>query len=224
MKPSCELTSLIEGYPHSASFKTQDTGRYLYANHRFADDVGFAHPDELIGLTVHDLQFARTPSGSAQARALAQLDFEACEKREMARRCFAFCKTDSGKLQFDEVLKLPVTGRHNTILGVVTLQNDLTHTLSPTQVYQAYRCCYQGAEAISRTLQFLGIEHCFTVNPTEAPFKILLARAERLSTKQIAQQLGISPRTVDYQIDSLRNRLLDGDLRRVLRLVKRESR
>jgi hypothetical protein len=220
MKPSSELTSVIERYPHSASFKTQDTGTYLFANRRFAEDVGATSADALIGLTVHDLRFASSPTGSVQAAELARLDAAACSGRDMARRCFAFCKTDSGDLQFDEVIKLPVIGRCNKVIGVVTFQNDFTSTLTPMKVFLSYRQFYNSAEAVKRTLRFLGIEQYFVAVPTEAPFKIFLAKAERLSNKQIGRMLGLSPRTVDYQVNALRNRLIDGDLRRVLDLVK----
>jgi len=223
MKSENELISIIENYPHPASFKEADTGKYIAANICLAREAGIHKPQDLIGLTVHDLEFAQSNWGARQASTIAELDFRACEKKIFTSDRFIFFETGSGEVQFDEVTKLPVLGHTKNILGVVTYQRNLTSTFSPSEVYELYRHFYDASEAIKRVLIYLGIEKCFTIQPTEAPFRVFLAKAERYSNKQIAKSLGISYRTVDCQIEALSNRIADGDLRRVLSLIKRRD-
>ena len=223
MQPETGLISIIEKYPCSASFKEADTGKYILANDRLALDIGIHNPKDLIGLTVHDLEFAQSKEGIQQAKRIAELDFFACEKKEIAQSKFVFCKSDSGDVLYDEVIKLPVLGHSGNILGVVTYQRNLTPNLPLNQVYDLYRHFYDAPEAITRMLNYLGIEQSFSTHPTEAPLRIFLAKAERYSNKQIGRLLGISHRTVDYQFDALRNRVIDGDLRHVLTAIKRRD-
>jgi len=129
MKSESGLMSVIEKYPYAASFKEADTGKYILANDRLALDIGIQNPKDLIGLTVHDLQFAQSKQGTQQAQRIAKFDFFACEKKEPAQSQFVFCKSDSGDVLYDEVIKLPVLGQSGNILGVVTYQRNLTSTL-----------------------------------------------------------------------------------------------
>lgn len=126
-------------------------------------------------------------------------------------------------MQFDEVIKLPVLGHSGNVLGVVTYQHNLTSTLPLNQVYDVYRRFYAAPEAVKRVLAYLGITQCFATQPTEAPFRILLAKAQFYTNKEIGRLLGISHRTVDYQFSALRNKVVDGDLLHVLALIKRRK-
>jgi len=223
MKSESGLISFIQNYPHPASFKEADTGKYIIVNHCLAQETGLSNTEDLIGLTVHDLQFAKSGEGLQQAKRIAELDYLASEKKSLASDRFAFFESGNGEVQFDEVTKVPVLGHGGNILGVVTYQSNLTPTLPLNQVYDLYRRFYDASEAIARMLNYLGIEQYFSIHPTEAPLRIFLAKAERYSNKQIGRLLGISHRTVDYQFDALRNRVIDGDLRHVLTAIKRRD-
>jgi len=76
--------------------------------------------------------------------------------------------------------------------------------------------------AIKRILAYLNVEQYFIRPPTEAPLRVFLAKAQRCYTdKEIARRLGISHRSVEWQTQALSNRIVDGNLDRVLSLVKR---
>jgi len=90
-------------------------------------------------------------------------------------------------------------------------------------VYDSYRRFYTAPEAIKRVLAYLGITQCFTTLPTEAPLRILLAKTQSYTNKEIGRLLGISHRTVDYQFSALRNKVVDGDVHRVLAIIKRRN-
>jgi len=221
MNSEIELDSIIKKHPYSASFKEADTGKYILVNDRLARDVGAADPQELVGLTVHDLQSTQTKALSDTAAQIEKLDFLACENKEPAQSRLMFCKSDGGAVLYEEIIKVPVLSRGGKTLGVVTYQRNLTPIMPLNDVYNAYRRFYTAPEAVEHMLNYLDIKHCFSTPPSEAPLRVLLARAERYSNKQIGNLLGISHRTVDYQLDALRDRVIDGDLRHVLALIAR---
>jgi len=181
--------------------------------------MGVQDPQDLVGLTVSDVTFLQPDWGGKFANIVAELDFRAAQERTAVSSKHPFLDA-SGEAQFEEVIKSPIYGsRSKKILGIITYRQDLTDRLSCSEVYALYRNFYAAPEAINRVLAYFGIAQCFAIPPSEAPFRILLAKAQRYSNKEIARSLGISPRTVDYQLTALRNKLVDGDLRHVLTLI-----
>ncbi len=235
MHSESKFISIIENYPSSANFKEVDTGKYVVANRKFARSVGACEPNDLLGLTVRDL-----PGIAAQANAtpwqekqvaehkqkvlkLAQLDFLVQEEKKTIQSNFVFCDAQRGDVRYEQVVKLPIFDQMKHVIGIATYQNDMAPTLSLNDIYDLNRRFHDVPEAIRRVLDYIGVTQYFTTHPTEAPFRIFLAKAERHSSKAIARNLGISNRTVEYQLDALRNRVTDGDLRRVFALVRRKT-
>jgi len=222
MQANSELTSTIEHYPYPAYLKEADTGKFIVSNVNAAQRWGLHDPNGFIGLTLHDMPYAKTPWGARHASMISELDVRVRHTKNPVLSRHPFLDAN-GDAQWVEIIKSPALGMRQALLGIATYRRDLTDTLSYAQVFDLYREFYGAPQAIRRTLAYLGIEQCFAVQPTEAPFRILLHKADRYSHKQVARMLGISHRTVDFQIDVLRNQVVDGDLARVLSLIRRRS-
>lgn len=235
MHSESQFISVIENYPSSANFKEVDTGKYVVANRKFARSVGACEPGDLLGLTVRDLPRIAAQAGATPWREkqvaehkqkvlkLGQLDFLVQEKKKTMQSNFVFCDAERGDVRYEQVVKLPIFDPMRRVIGIATYQNDMAATLSLSEIYELNRRFHDVPEAIKRVLDYIGVAPYFTSLPTEAPFRIFLAKAERHSSKAIARNLGISNRTVEYQLDILRNRVVDGDLRRVLASVNRQG-
>lgn len=219
MKPDSALLSLIENFPVSASLKEADTGRYIISNAYNARQLGIDNPADLIGLTIHDVKFRHSQWGMEYANAIEKLDFLAREKKThmLGRHRFL---DDSGEARLEEMVKFPVLGSRADILGIVTYRHDVTPTLPPIQLYQLHQSFYGPRSAIIRVLAYLKLDQCFIAKPTEAQFKVFLLKAERFSNKEVARFLALSDRTVECHLAALRNKVVDGNLARVLSLVK----
>jgi hypothetical protein len=219
MKPDSALLSLIENFPVSASLKEADTGRYVINNAYNARQFGIDNPMDLVGLTIHDVNFRQSQWGVEYAKAIAKLDFLARERKThlLGRHQFL---DDSGEAQLEEMVKFPVLGSRRNILGIVTYRHDLTATLPPIQLYQLHRNFYEPRHAISRVLSYMKLDAFFSTQPTEAQLRVFLLKAERFSNKEVAKFLGVSDRTVESHLAALRGKVVDGNLARVLSLVK----
>jgi len=221
MGSDSKLIGMIESFPSPASFKEADTGKYIANSTVNARQYGVSNPRDLTGLTIHDIQsFIQPIFGAQHADWVVKLDFHVREKKIVGSRKHPFL-TLSGEMQYQETLKYPVLGSRQNILGIVTYSQDRTDSLSPGNLYQLYRDFYNPQDAIKRVLACLNIEASFFILPTETQFRVFLAKAERYPNKHIAKFLGMSPRTVECHLDALRNKVVEGDLRRVLSLVKR---
>ncbi|WP_158900354.1 LuxR family transcriptional regulator [Burkholderia sp. L27(2015)] len=219
MKSNSELTSLIENFPVSASLKEADTGKYVVNNAYFSRQFGVENPMDLVGITVRDLTFRQQEWGTQYATMIEKLDFHAREKKSHVLGRHQFLD-DSGEAQLGEMVKFPVLGSRENILAIVTYWNDITPTLPPNSLYRLYRSFYDAKSAIKRVLVCLEVDQYFVTPPTDAQFRVFLLKAERFANKEIGKFLGMSDRTVECHLATLRNKAVDGNLSPVLSLVK----
>jgi hypothetical protein len=208
-------------FPTPASFKEADTGRYIVNNVENANQFGVSNPNDLIGLTIYDLtSFVPAKFGAQHADWVAKLDFDVREKLTVGRKLHSFL-SPNGDIQYQETIKFPVLGNRRNVLGIVSYSQTRTESLPNAKLYCLYQEYYGRKEAVMRTLTSLGVSSSFHIPPTDTQFRVFLAKAERYANKDIARLLGMSPRTVECHLDALRNKVLDGDLRRVFARIKR---
>jgi|GEM_PF-6778503 len=219
MKSDSALMSLIENFPVSASLKEADTGRYIVNNLYNAQQFGIKNPKDMVGLTIHDVNFSHPGWGTQYASAIEKLDFLARDKKTHVLGRHQFLD-DSGEAQLEEMVKFPVLGSQGNILGIVTYRHDVTPTLAPSQLYQLHRNFYEAKSAISRVLDYLELEQLFVTKPTDAQFRVFLLKAERFANKEVAKYLGVSDRTVECHLAALRDKAVDGNIARALNQVK----
>ncbi len=219
MKSNNELISLIQNFPVAASLKEADTGKYIANNSYFSRQFGVENPMDLVGITIRDLKFRQHEWGTQYATLIEKLDFHAREKKShvLGRNQFL---DDSSEAQLEEMVKFPVLGSRENILGIVTYRHDITLTLPPIILYRLYRSFYDAKSAIKRVLLCLEVDQYFVAQPTDAQFRVFLLKAERFANKEIAKFLGMSDRTVECHVAALRNKVVDANLPLVLSLVK----
>ena len=220
MKSHSQLIGIIEKFPHPATFKAADTGKYIFSNVANSKHFGVLNPEEMVGLTVHDLNFAQPAWGTRFAHKIAEIDFRVRDEKTVVSDKRSIL-VNGGELRHEEMIKFPALGTSEHVLGIVTYSQDLTPALSYTELYRQYLCFYNKMDAIKRVLVHLEVGESFQLLPTEAQFRVFLEKAQGCATKEIARRLGLSPRTVESHVTALRNKLVDGDLRRVLSLIKR---
>jgi hypothetical protein len=222
MKSDSVIISFIENFPVSASLKEADTGKYIINNSYNSQQFGVRNAMDLIGLTIRDLKFCQPEWGTRYVHMIEKLDFRAREKKShmIGRHQFL---DDSGEAQLEEMVKFPVLGSRRNILGIVTYRHDITPTLPPNNLYRLYRNFYDAKSAIKRVLIYLEVDKYFVKAPTDAQFRVFLLKTERFANKEIAKFLGTSDRTVECHLDAMRNKVVDGNLPRVLSLVNLSS-
>jgi hypothetical protein len=212
------LIDMIRCFPTPVGYKEADTGRYVASSLANARMFGIEDPDQLIGLTIHDVQFRQQKWGARYADLICKLDFCAQDSKHPVYCRQRFLDGD-GNAQFLEITKIPVMNMRRNVMGIVTFGTDRTVELTASQLYCLYTDFYLGSEAVQRVLIRLNLHTLFVSPPTDTQFRVLLYRAERYSIKEISRFLGLSPRTVDSHLRALRNKIAGGDLSRVCRFI-----
>ncbi|WP_158899280.1 LuxR C-terminal-related transcriptional regulator [Burkholderia sp. L27(2015)] len=216
-----EFINLMENLPQTVTvtFKTADTGKYIFSNAALQERFGDLFPRDLVGLTVRDLNYAFPAWGGEHSSRTEAFDLRVREHKASVTDKRAM-RLNSGAIVYEEMTKSPVLGIGNHVLGVVTYGQDLTPTLSCTELYRQYQCFHNKQEAIRRVLIHIDADANFTSQPTEAQFEVFLEKVQGRTSKEIAQRLELSHRTVESHLAALRDKVVGGDLRRALSLIK----
>ena len=200
------LCDYMNASSQPASIKSPESEKYIFSNAANTDLMGFASTDQLIGLTVHDLNFSRSQQGNAWAEKIRRMDCLARKKKCAVEDTDKYLN-ENGILSYKTTTKLPLIGICGNVLGIVTFSEDLTHRLSHRLLYEQYKHICGKKIAIQKTLRHLEIESYFHVPPTEAELLNLIQRAAGKIDKDIARAHGVSKRTIDTHFANLRAKL-----------------
>jgi len=206
MIPESQLFDYMRTSSHAASIKSPESGEYIFSNAENTKLMGFGSTDDLMGLTVRDLNFSRSQRGSAWAEKIQEMDYLSRDKKCNVEDTHEYIN-ENGMLAYKTTAKLPLLGIRGNVLGIVTFSWELTHRLSHRLLYRLYKNNYGKKIAAKKFLHHLEIESWFYVPPTEAELLALIERAAGKVDKDIARAHGVSTRTIETHFVNLRAKL-----------------
>ncbi len=222
MKTESELISILEKFPHPVTLKTSDTGKYLFSNAANARMFNVEDPKELIGLTVRDLKYPQVEAGLQFSRQIEAFDFHVREHKTMIAQKQSRLVCD-GVVFHEELVKFPLLGMAQQVVGVFTYARDLTGELTSTQLYGQYRGFYDKQDAIERVLDHLELREAFAVLPTETQLLVFLDKAEGRTEKEIAERFKVCPSRVAQHVEAMNKKLIGADLIQTLAMLKQSG-
>ena len=210
--------------PNPVNFKEPKSGKYVFSNELSATLVGVASAEQMVGLTVRDLNFSRSqsPWGDALAKKIAKMDWLVRENKTTINDTAAFLKPN-GILIVETVTKLPILGTCGNVLGIATINQELTHRLSHRLLFDLYKNICGKKVAARKFLYHVGIESWFFRLPTEAELLVLIERAAGNVDKEIARAQGVSIRTIETHFVNLRSKLNGDALSSVVSCLRNPS-
>jgi DNA-binding CsgD family transcriptional regulator len=209
MKTESQLLDLIETLPNPLNLKEPQSGKYIFSNDLSAKQIGLESAEQMVGLTVQDLDFSQSESGNTLAAKIAKMDSLVLQKNEPVRDTATFLSR--GILVHETVIKFPFRGSCGKVIGIVTFNQELTQCLSHQTLYNQYKKICGKNMAIKKLLQHLEVEPFFFTPPTETELLVLLERVAGHSDKEIARTFDVSFRTINSHIAHLRAKL-QGDV------------
>jgi len=223
-KLETQLLDLSLSLPDPVHFKTTDTGQYIFSNSQCAQLLGVATPTDMLGLTVQDLDFARSQSTLAQAWAanIEQLDKRVRTDRVRVTDAGTFFKPN-GLLILNGVTKIPIKSANGNVIAIATIGQDLTYKLSNALLFERYVLMCGKKLAPAKLLQHLGLASWFCVAPTYTEMKMLLDRAAGDPDKTIAQRHRVSVRTVETHMANLRGKLMGDTMPQILAAMRHSA-
>lgn len=208
-----ELIPVMKDIAH---FKDAQTKQYLSCNAYTMASFGVTDIKQVIGRTAQDINNIMLPHwGEGYANQVDHFDNLVKTKQQTINHN-EITTTSNGQIRLQNLIKIPVTGINNAVVGIFTFTQNLTHTLDRHELYKLYKARYHKNKAISYFLQHLGISKYFITMPTNAEVCVLLAGIVQDNYKSIANYLNCSTKTVDMHLSNLRNKIVNGDLSQIL--------
>lgn len=224
MKSDSQLYDFGKILPNAVNFKDPKSGKYLFSNELSAANVGAGSPEQMLGLTVRDLNFSQKQSqwGDALAQKIIRMDWFVRDKKTAIDDTAAFLKPD-GVLIVETLTKLPILGAHGNVTGIATFNQELTHRVSHRLLYDLYKNICGTKVAAKKFLRHLDIESWFYTLPTEAELLVLIERAGGNADKEIARIQGVSTRTIETHFVNLRSKLKGDALPNIISCLRNPS-
>jgi DNA-binding CsgD family transcriptional regulator len=220
MKSESQLFDLIKVLPNPLNFKEPKSGKYVCANDLSARQVGLESAQQMVGLTVHDLDFSQSEWGNALAEKIAKMDYLVREKKAPVGDTATFLNHEI--LIHETVTKFPILGHRGNVLGIVTFNQELTQCLCHRSLYRLYKkIC--GKQAIEKLLHHLEVACWFFTLPTEMELLVLLERAAGNVDKEIAKAYDVSTRTIETHFVNLRTKLKGNTLPAIVSQLRNRS-
>ena len=183
------------------------SGQYKEFNQLAADTFDM-QAKEFIGLKASDINEILRYQNNDFLGPVARLDHEARNGRIASnRRVF---RVQSGFVRVIDTVKHPLFSRDSDrkVNGILTIANDRTHTLTRLELLELYLQEHNTkSAAFDNFLTYLNIRCFFAKFPSPRQLVTLLVCANSRSYAVVARRMNINERTVETNMDAIRNRL-----------------
>lgn len=224
------LTDFVQYLPLSAHVKDIKTGKYLLSNKTNSRIYGIEDEEEIIGLTVYDLdKRMQSKWGKEYAQTIYKLDREVSKKNYVVKDEGRVICDSKGLLRLQTMIKIPVRGINNKIKCIFTFSQNLTGCIDHWELFQLYLNKYQKKrDAIKLFLTHLQVDHYFHFNerkdcPSEKQVLVMLALAEQNNYKTVAKLLNVTYKTVESHIFQLKDKIVFGNLDKVIIQIRKKN-
>src|ERR1700692_2361665 len=138
MNSESQLFDFIKTVSNPTIFKEPKSGKFILANESNAKILGLESPDQLVGLTVRDINFSQSQWGRPWAENIEKMDWLAQDKKCAVETTHPFLDK-GGLLRYAAMTKSPIFGNSGKVLGIITSSQELTQPLSHNSLYYLYK-------------------------------------------------------------------------------------
>lgn len=204
------LNGFLENFVHAQDFpatvKDVKTGRYCICNQSVANLSGLT-TEKYLGLTAQDIGKINQLKSTVIANILFMDHQVATQAVEFVQFKQAFF-TKQKFIYFEEVTKKPIKGQNGNIIAILGYSHDITPYLDLMNLFEFYRQYHHSnKQAIQYFLHYMQLDHFFHELPTKQELIVLLTMRKFSQTKQIADELALSFKTVNSYKAHLRDKL-----------------
>lgn len=201
------LEDQIYSLQYPAHIKCSKSFSYLLSNPANSCLFGEPNPEILKGLTAHDL-IAKDSLSNEYVDDVAMLDRKIVSGESLVVDT-RYIKVHSGVLRYQDMFKTPLRNDHGKIYGILTYSIERTMEVNLLELYSIYSNYFKSRKvAAINMMGYLGLTKFFRETATYCEIYILLSMVytggER---KRIADLVGLSVKTVQNHIDSLKKKL-----------------
>jgi hypothetical protein len=215
------LYNFIHHLPHPWHIKEVKTGQYILSNQANVKIYGLRNPDEIIGLTVHDLNH-KMQWGMQYIDLIEQLDQQTKKRKQVMLDNDRVLVGDRGLLRLQTMVKVPLKGLDERVKAILTYSYNVVDRLTDLELFTLYLKQYQKKrEAIKYFLTHLNINRYFNLSirnalPSMKQVLVLIALSAHRNYKNSAKTLNISYKTLESHIVGIKNKLVNVGLDQIV--------
>lgn len=203
------LVKLINSINISSNVKDAKTGKYLIANKLASNLFGV---DDIVGLTAWDLNDIMSDKWEQKfIPQVVHTDEQVCKTNQPMSSMKIFL-TRNGLVRVENTTKVPLSGRLNKVVGVMTVGNSIINTVSLLKIWHLYKNFYPNntKTAIKQYLIHTKVSNLFEEIPTEAELIIIILNVmhKQPGSKYIGQLLKKAPSTIDNHIAKINEKII----------------
>ena len=209
--PEDAMFELIASMPNFVHIKNSQNGQYITTNKHNLKIFGFTKESEFIGLTLDGLDNIMRPHWGKE---FAEKVFLSDEKVRTGGNTEAIknlvFKDKNNFIRCQDMYKTPIFCKSNTkkVSMILTLTIEYSDKLCLLGLYEKYKNIHVSkAEALRYFTQYLEIDKFLYELPTDKEFLCLLYAIRNQSHKSIAENLGVSVRTVETHLSGMTDKL-----------------
>ncbi len=195
----------VDAFPGLAHIKDGTTRSYLHINPNVLPCFGASSPQEIIGLTIDDLDQTMKPYWVAGfATQVTELDKETVATRAAISNRTQLLIDKNNRLHLLNTTKVPIVSDVSRRVLILTVSIDVTKNMSVFFILKQYMEIHPAKKkACIATMNHLGIIKFFKEILSVKELFCLFHMMENRSYKFLAQQMHISVKTVQSHINHI---------------------
>jgi hypothetical protein len=207
------LNSLVEASPNPCHIKDANSGEYIFSNTLNAEIYGLSNGAQLIGKTVNEIHSLMSSIWDRTYPSdVSELDLKAITKDRYVQDNHRVLLTYNYYLRIQDMIKIPVHGRHGTTVAILTYSICQNHHFSIEQIYHIHLKNLDKNQSIISMLRYMKVMDYFLSLPTHKELILFITMRKTSNYKLLARKLDLSVKTIETHICNLRHKIKYNDL------------
>jgi DNA-binding CsgD family transcriptional regulator len=216
------LFDFVLAFPEPAHIKDLSTRKYICSNQHNLKVYGLDKPEQIVGLTVHDLDgFMKPYWGDGFADQIDVFDDIILNKNNTFTDKNRIFLDKFGLMHVQDMTKVPVLNYRNEVFAILTTSFDITNRISRFAIFEKYKAIYKKKrEACLYFMKHIKINMFFSDILSEKEIMCLLYMTENHTHKNLTQRMKIANKTVESHISNIVNKLKSRTLNEILEFLR----
>jgi hypothetical protein len=192
-------------------------GKYIIVNEPTLKIFGSKKIEEMVGLTVHDLDKFMRPFWGDFAKRIVDLDTKVINSSEMAFSQHDVFIDAKNQVYIQDVMKFPLTDKSHKITAIFTTITDRTKDVGLFRLLDLYSSLYPSQSVgLNNFMRYLNLSDSFQEDLTYKEFSCLFHMRLDSSYKNVAKKLNLSVRTIETHASNIVRKIKYGRLSTIL--------
>ena len=218
------MVNMMSALAMGVHVKCATTGKFLTGNQADLEIYKFENLNEIIGSTINELDVYMRPYwGDVFAQKVKEMDKYVASTGKYACDKHRVHLDKAGYVHYQNIFKMPFASHSNSkkIVAILTNSEDYTNKVDLITLLDSYLILYASKpRALAMFMNYLGLSEYFYEPLTEKEIICLLHAKDDAVRKNMADNIGVSVKTIEAHISNIKSKLLTGNIESVVKHLR----